>query len=135
MELVTRESVEEKVMVMLEEAMALPAGSKERSTAIEDISKLIHSINEEDRNTNEYAVKCDQLAEQRKDREKDEKKNRWSNWLTVSGLSLGFVDLIKDVVCYLWGLNFEEGGTITSPHLRQNINKLFRKHEVPKKIY
>ena len=133
MELVTKELIEnELIPKMIVELDRLEAGSKERSMAVEDLTKLLHSINEDDRNNNEAAIKEDQILEQRKDREREERKTKWWNGITIASLVFAGVELGVDVICYLWGLNWEETGTIRSPQTRQKLTKLFRKHEPPK---
>lgn len=132
MEIVTREMTEGYVSKLMKKIETLEPGSKEHQNAVEDLSKLLHSLNEDDRNQSETAVKQDQLLEQRKNRELEESKSKWWNRLTIAGLGFAAFELGIDVVCYLWGLNWEETGTIRSPQTRQKLTKLFRKHEPPK---
>ena len=127
-----REFIDEKILVMLDEVDRLEPGSKERSAIIDDISKLVKLCNDEDHNEDEYALKKMQTEQQKKRDTQESNDKKWTRWISIGSLGIALFDLGKDVICYLWGLNFEEAGTITSPHLRQNISKLFRRHEPPR---
>ena len=127
-----REAIDERILVMLAEAESLEPGSKERSAIMDDISKLVKLCNDEDHSEDEYALKKMQVEQQKKRDAQDQNDRKWTRYISIGALGVAVLDLGKDVVCFLMGLNFEEGGTVTSPHLRQNISKLFRRHEPPR---
>ena len=132
MEAETKFKVEERVMKMLDEAEALEAGTKERSAAVEDVNKLLHTLNEEDRNVNDIALRTDQLSEQTKARESEEKQRKWTNAISVAALAGTVLEIGTQVYLHIKGMKFEEEGSVTSFFVRQNAGKLFRKHDFKK---
>lgn len=113
MEAITNK-LEERIETMLNEASNLEAGSKERSAAIEDITKLVHVINEDEKNVNDFALKSDQMYQQSKDREQEVKEKKFDHWIKGIGLGLTAAQLLAVLRSLKQVLRFEETGSITS---------------------
>ncbi len=129
MEISTRELIEGSIVKRVEEIDSLEPGSKERSLAMEDLSKVLHAINEDDRNENERAIKQDQLLEQKKSRELDQWFKRGT--LIIGGINVAglFYEIFSQNGAVRRGMKFEETGTITSSFVRKSIDSLLRKHD------
>ena len=132
MEAETKFKVEERVMKMLDEAEALEAGTKERSAAVEDVNKLLRVINEEDRNVNDFALKADQMSENEKVRQQEEKERKWTHGLAIASIGAAIAEMGVQIYLHIKGMQFEETGSVNSFFVRQNAGKLFRKHEFKK---
>lgn len=129
MEVTTRELIEDSVKRRMEEIDNLEPGSKERSAAMDDLSKILHSINEDDRNENEAAIKEDQILEQKRNRELDQWFKKWTLILGGGTLAATVLEAFSQRNMSLRGMKFEETGTITSSFVRRAIDSFMRKHD------
>ena len=130
-----RELLDEVIKDDIEKISSLEAGSKEKSNAIDDVTKLYklrldemkveneaesvknQFVTEQDKLTDEFEFKAIQFKEQNKD--------RWISFGLQLGLTIG-----GWIVYDIWhrrGLRFEEEGTITSPWTRNLMSKMLPK--------
>lgn len=111
MEVKIRESLDELIQSSINRASGLPAGSDERSHAIDEVTKL-HKLRE---------------AELTVDREKAEinskAKERWVNMGLQIGLTIG--GWIATSLLVRGAYKFEETGVVKSPVTRSLIPKMF----------
>lgn len=117
----------EEIKKEIEDLSALEPGSKEKSAAIEDLSKLYRLKIEEGKNELTYMEKCDQVITT--NREYEDKKVQLVEEAKDRCFRLGIAaaEIILPLVFYAaWmkrGLKFEETGTYTSTTFRGLFNR------------
>lgn len=148
-----RNLLEDEIATEFEDLGSLEAGSKEKSTAIENLVKLYRLKIDDDKNTWEFNEKYDQrIAENerhqldgqlkekqidgdselrereleiKKEQMKEQSKDRWFNL----GIQVGTV-LIGIIAYDRWfkrGLKFEETGSITAPMTKNLLSRMLPK--------
>lgn len=135
--------MEKKISKMLEDTIekeienlsSMSSGSKEKASAVEDLSKLYKIHLEEVKNEEECSEKSKRLEFEKKSHKDDVemkkeqiKSQNLEKWITA-GVQVGLT--IGGWIAYdIWnkrGLKFEEFGTINSPWTRNLIAKMFPK--------
>lgn len=145
-----RNLLEEEIATEFEDLGSLEAGSKEKTTAIENLVKLYRLKIDDDKNTWEFDEKYNQrIAENerhqldgqlkekqidgdselrereleiKKEQMKEQSKDRWFNL----GIQVGTV-LIGIIAYDRWfkrGLKFEETGSITAPMTKNLLSRM-----------
>lgn len=148
-----RNLLEEEIATEFEDLGSLEAGSKEKTTAIENLVKLYRLKIDDDKNTWEFDEKYNQrIAENerhqldgqlkekqidgdselrereleiKKEQMKEQSKDRWFNL----GIQVGTV-LIGIIAYDRWfkrGLKFEETGSITAPMTKNLLSRMLPK--------
>lgn len=109
----SKKMLEEEIQLEIQRLSALTPGSKEKTTAIEELSTLYRLKIEESKSLEEIQVKNDQISEQAKDR--------------YFKLGIAAAELVIPLVFYgAWmkkGFRFEETGTFTSTTFRGLFNR------------
>lgn len=109
----SKKMLEEEIRSEIQRLSALTPGSKERTAAIDELSKLYRLKIEETESLEEIQVKNDQMSEQAKDR--------------YFKLGIAAAELVIPLVFYgVWmkkGFRFEETGTFTSTTFRGLFNR------------
>lgn len=130
-----RELLDEVIKDDIDKISSLEAGSKEKSNAIDDVTKLyklrldeMKVENEAEASKNQFEAEQDKLTDEWRFKEvqlKEQNKDRWISFGLQIGLTIG-----GWIVYDIWhrrGLRFEEEGTITSPWTRNLISKMLPK--------
>ena len=119
-----KDKVEEKIITLLDATSNMPPGSKEEEVTIKEIEMLLKAVNEDDRMTNEYSYKYDQMNEDRKNKG-TEKRNQIIRYC-LDGAAVGVS--ILTLICYnKWlheGFAYEKEGIVSSTFFRGFLNKL-----------
>lgn len=135
MEDMTRSLLESEIESMFDDLSNLDAGSKEKSSAINDVVNLYKLKIEENKSNWEFDEKYEQRImddeHHQHDNELKEKQLRTQNmdrWINI-GLQVGLtlVSIIAYDRWYRRGLKFEETGTISSPMTRNLLSKMLPK--------
>jgi hypothetical protein len=119
-----RDLLEEEIKTEIRNLSTLEAGSKEKSTAIEDLAKLYRLRIEETRNEwdfNEKYESRDSDIQFKKDQLKEQVKDRYFR-LGVEAASI-ILPLIFYAAWMKRGFRFEETGTYTSTTFRSLFNR------------
>jgi hypothetical protein len=119
-----RDLLEEEIKTEIRNLSTLEAGSKEKSTAIEDLAKLYRLRIEETRNEwdfNEKYESRDSDIQFKKDQLKEQVKDRYFR-LGVEAASI-ILPLIFYAAWMKRGFRFEETGTYTSTTFRGLFNR------------
>jgi hypothetical protein len=109
----SKKMLEEEIQAAIQRLSSLTPGSKERTAAIDELSKLYHLKIDEVKSLEDTKVKKDQMSEEAKDR--------------YFKLGIAAADLIIPLVFYgTWmkkGFKFEETGTFTSTTFRSLFSR------------
>lgn len=109
----SKKMLEEEIKAEIQRLSSLTPGSKERTAAIDELSKLYHLKIDEVKSLEDTKVKNNQMSEQVKDR--------------YFKLGIAAAELIIPLVFYgAWmkrGFKFEETGTFTSTTFRGLFNR------------
>lgn len=109
----SKKMLEEEIKTEIQNLSSLNPGSKERTAAIDELSKLYRLKIDEAKSLEETKVKIDQISEQTKDR--------------YFKLGIAAAELIIPLVFYgAWmkkGFEFEKEGTFTSTTFRSLFNR------------
>lgn len=118
----------ELIEATIDESGALPAGSRERSLAVEDLEKLCKLAIEGNKADQEYIEKCEKRnteAQQYADQLAGQKKDRWiKTVLEAVGLGISAAGLGLSAIWMLWGFDFEKTGAVSSSTFKWLIQKL-----------
>lgn len=108
-------ALDEEIKAQIDGLSSLSQGSKEKSDAVEDLTKLyklrIEEVKASDAailNEREQQLEEDKLVEQRKDRR------------LKGGIAIG--ELVATAGAFCMGLNFEKTGSICSTFVKKLIN-------------
>jgi len=119
-----RKLLEEEIKAEIRDLSTLEPGSKEKSTAIEDLAKLYKLRIEETKNEWDFTEKYesrDSDIQFKKDQLKEQVKDRYFRFgVEVAGIIL---PLIFYAVWMKRGFKFEETGTYTSTTFRSLFNR------------
>ncbi len=119
-----RKSLEEEIKTEIRDLSTLEPGSKEKSTAIEDLAKLYKLRIEETKNEwdfNEKYESRDSDIQFKKDQLEEQVKDRYFRFgVEVAGIIL---PLIFYAIWMKRGFKFEETGTYTSTTFRGLFNR------------
>ncbi len=119
-----RDLLEEEIKTEIRDLSTLEAGSKEKSTAIEDLAKLYRLRIEETRNEWDFNEKYDSRDSDiqfKKDQIEEQVKDRYFR-LGVEAASI-ILPLMFYTVWMKRGFRFEETGTYTSTTFRGLFNR------------
>jgi len=119
-----RDLLGEEIKTEIRNLSTLEAGSKEKSTAIEDLAKLYRLRIEETRNEWDFNEKCesrDSDIQFKKDQLEEQVKDRYFR-LGVEAASI-ILPLIFYAAWMKRGFRFEETGTYTSTTFRSLFNR------------
>ena len=116
--------LDEEIEKELHELSSMPAGSKEKSAAIDALAELYKLRIEETKNDREHFEKCDF-----NETENSFKRDQLREQITDRYVKLGIAaaELVLPLIFYgVWmrkGLKFEETGTFTSTTFKGFINR------------
>lgn len=126
-----RKSLEDTIEKEIQNLSGLQTGSKEKSAAVEDLTKLYNLKIEETKveqanvEANEKRVMNDRDWLAKQEQLDSQIKDRWINVAVQVGLALS--SLIAYNCWFKRGLRFEETGTVTSPMTKNLISKMLPK--------
>lgn len=126
-----RKSLEDTIEKEIQNLSDLQTGSKEKSAAVEDLTKLYNLKIEETKveqanvEANEKRVMNDRDWLAKQEQLDSQIKDRWINVAVQVGLALS--SLIAYNCWFKRGLRFEETGTVTSPMTKNLISKMLPK--------
>lgn len=119
------ELLDEAIRNGFDEILTLPAGSEDRSSAVDDLAKLYKLRLDEEKISAEKQARMDQNESEdtcKRATLAEEKKSRWLKFGTdVAGI---VIPTAVYIMLAAWGFEFEKTGSISSLMFRNIIGKL-----------
>lgn len=112
-----KELLEAEIGSEFEALATMTPGSEEHKSAVEDLERLYKLKNEAEKAELELVAK--------RDSDKARQKFDWLNLAVTAGLAIG--NIVAFNAWYNRGLKFEETGVVSSPQVRNLMNKLIPK--------